>query len=58
MTQQYTAAVNMVADYVANTEHIFAVAQGKFAEVQGQLEYAVQLLKSHSDYDGERTVLS
>lgn len=55
---QYTAAVNLMASYIKNTEPIFAVTQGKFVEVQGQLEYALQILKDHPDYDDAQDTMN
>jgi len=50
---QYSEAVNYLASYVRETEPIFAVQQGRFDAVQGQLEHALNVLKDSPDYEGE-----
>lgn len=58
-SEQYTAAVNFIADYVKNTDVIFERASpGVFDDTRQKLQEAVQLLRDNPDYVDGKVVIS
>lgn len=51
---QFTKAVNFLTEYVAATDNVFS--DGDLPNIETGVAYAIRILKSHQDYDGQNPI--